>query len=122
MPCIARCEEIVHLPVLWHCDLGGKDMLRLVKGRERIYLDRFWSDFAGDPSKFDEATRVHCAKLYAQPGAMQADFAQFQSIRQDTIDNAELSKSKRTNARPCLNDENRLAPCRPRRCATPPPT
>jgi len=24
-------------------------------GRERIYLDRFWNEFAGDPSKIDEA-------------------------------------------------------------------
>ena len=44
----------------------------------------------------DEATRAHYVKLYAQPGAMQAGFAQFQSVRQDTVDNAELSKTKLT--------------------------
>ena len=56
-------------------------------GRERIYLDRFWNEFAGDPSKVDEATRQHYAKLYARPGAMHAAFAQFRSIRQDAVDN-----------------------------------
>src|SRR6266550_1583027 len=30
---------------------------RLVAGRERIYFDRIWDDFTGDPSKPDEATR-----------------------------------------------------------------
>jgi hypothetical protein len=45
-------------------------MERLVKGRERIYLDRFWNDFSVDPKKFDEASREHYARLYARPGAM----------------------------------------------------
>ncbi|MGH8421427.1 MAG: alpha/beta fold hydrolase, partial [Pseudomonas fluorescens] len=63
------------------------DAERLVAGRERIYLDRFWNEFAGDPTKVDEATRQHYAKLYARPGAMHAAFAQFRSIRQDAVDN-----------------------------------
>jgi pimeloyl-ACP methyl ester carboxylesterase len=62
-------------------------MERLVAGRERIYLDRFWNEFAGDRSKIDEATRVHYAKIYARHGAMHAAFAQFNSIRQDAEDN-----------------------------------
>jgi hypothetical protein len=48
-------------PLLWHFRFGGVDMERLVAGRERIYLDRFWNDFAADPSKFDEASRAHYA-------------------------------------------------------------
>lgn len=96
VPGIPPWEQIVRLPVLWHFDFGGKDALRLVQGRERIYLDRFWNDFAGDPSKIDEGTRAHYAKLYARPGAMKAGFAQFQSIRKDTVDNAEFVKTKLT--------------------------
>lgn len=68
-------ERIVRSPGLWHFDFGGEDALRLVKGRERIYLDRFWNEFAGDPTKIHEGTRAHYAKLYAQPGAMKAAFA-----------------------------------------------
>ncbi len=96
VPGIPPWEQIVRLPVLWHFDFGGKDALRLVHGRERIYLDRFWNDFAGDANKIDEGTRAHYAKLYARPGAMKAAFAQFQSIRKDTEDNAELVKTKLT--------------------------
>jgi len=57
--------------------LRRPDAERLVAGRERIYLDRFWNEFAGDPSKIDEATRRHYAAIYARPGAMHSAFAQF---------------------------------------------
>ncbi len=87
VPGIAPWEQIVRSPMLWHFDFGGPDAERLVAGRERIYLDRFWNEFAGDPKKIDEATRQHYAKLYARPGAMHAAFAQFHAIRQDEIDN-----------------------------------
>lgn len=94
VPGVPPWEQIVRLPALWHFDFGGKDALRLVAGRERIYLDRFWNDFAGDPAKVDEATRQHYARLYARPGAMKAAFAQFQSIRQDAVDNADAIKTR----------------------------
>ena len=87
VPGIPPWEQIVRWPALWHFDLGGADMERLVAGRERIYLDRFWNDFAGDPSKIDEATRQHYAELYARPGAMHDAFAQFRAIRRDAEDN-----------------------------------
>ena len=87
VPGVPPWDQIVRLPVLWHFDLGGADMERLVAGRERIYLDRFWNDFAGDPAKVDESTRQHYAELYARPGTMHSAFAQFRSIRQDAEDN-----------------------------------
>jgi pimeloyl-ACP methyl ester carboxylesterase len=93
VPGVPPWDEIVRDPRLWHFDFGGPDMERLVRGRERIYLDRFWNEFAGTPSKIDEATRRHYARLYARPEAMRAAFAQFRSIRQDAADNkAELGK------------------------------
>ena len=87
VPGIAPWNDIVRSPMLWHFDFGGADMERLVAGRERIYLDRFWNEFAGTPAKIDEGTRQHYTRLYARPGAMHAAFAQFRSIRQDEIDN-----------------------------------
>ena len=87
VPGIPPWSDIVRSPMLWHFDFGGPDAERLVAGRERIYLDRFWNEFAGDPSKVDEETRQHYATLYARPGAMRAAFAQFRSIRQDEVDN-----------------------------------
>ena len=87
VPGLPPWDQIVRLPLLWHFDLGGADMERLVAGRERIYLDRFWNDFAGDPAKVDENTRQHYAELYARPDVMHSAFAQFRSIRQDAEDN-----------------------------------
>src|ERR1700727_1062885 len=87
VPGVPPWDEIVRMPALWHFSFGGPDAERLVAGRERIYLDRFWNEFAGDPSKINEATRVHSAAFYALPGAMHSAFAQFLSIPQDVEDN-----------------------------------
>jgi pimeloyl-ACP methyl ester carboxylesterase len=87
VPGVGPWEEILKNPLLWHFRFGGPDMERLVAGRERIYLDRFWNDFSADPKKFDEASREHSAKLYARPGAMHAGFEQFHAFDQDAIDN-----------------------------------
>jgi pimeloyl-ACP methyl ester carboxylesterase len=96
VPGIPPWDSIVRMPVLWHFDFGGPDAERLVAGRERIYLDRFWNEFAGDRTKIDEATRQHYAKLYARPGAMHAAFAQFNAIRQDAEDNKVAMANKLT--------------------------
>lgn len=90
IPGIGPWEEILKNPLLWHFRFGGPDMERLVAGRERIYLDRFWNDFSADPARFDEASRVHYARLYAMPGAMHAGFSQFAAFDQDVIDDRDL--------------------------------
>src|ERR1700724_2007051 len=87
VPGIGPWEEILKNPLLWHFRFGGPDMERLVKGRERIYLDRFWNEFSANPRRFSETARRHYAKLYARPGAMHAGFAQFAAFDQDVIDN-----------------------------------
>src|SRR5712672_1717889 len=87
LPGVGPWDEILKSPLLWHFRFGGPDMERLVKGRERIYLDRFWNEFSADPKKFDEASREHYARLYARPGAMHSGFAQFAAFDQDAIDN-----------------------------------
>jgi pimeloyl-ACP methyl ester carboxylesterase len=87
LPGIGPWEEVLKNPLLWHFRFGGPDMERLVAGRERIYLDRFWNEFSADPKSFSEAARAHYAALYALPGAMHAGFAQFAAFDQDAIDN-----------------------------------
>jgi pimeloyl-ACP methyl ester carboxylesterase len=87
VPGVGPWEEVLKNPLLWHFRVGGPDMERLVAGRERIYLDRFWNEFSADPKKFDEASRQHYAALYARPGAMHAGFEQFHAFDQDAIDN-----------------------------------
>jgi pimeloyl-ACP methyl ester carboxylesterase len=90
LPGIGPWEDILKSPLLWHFRFGGPDMERLVAGRERIYLDRFWNEFSAVPSRFTEAAREHYAKLYAMPGAMHSGFAQFAAFDQDAIDNKAL--------------------------------
>ena len=87
LPGVGPWDEILKSPMLWHFRFGGPDMERLVQGRERIYLDRFWNEFSADPKSFDEASRQHYAKLYALPGGMHSGFAQFAAFDQDVIDN-----------------------------------
>lgn len=86
-PGIGPWDEILKSPLLWHFRFGGPDMERLVAGRERIYLDRFWNEFSADPAHFPEDLRVHYAQLYAAPGRMHAGFRQFAAFDQDAIDN-----------------------------------
>jgi pimeloyl-ACP methyl ester carboxylesterase len=90
IPGVGPWDEILKNPLLWHFRFGGPDMERLVKGRERIYLDRFWNEFSADPKNFDEASRVHYAALYARPLAMHDGFEQFHAFDQDVIDNHEF--------------------------------
>src|SRR3984893_16743548 len=87
LPGIGPWEEILKNPLLWHFRFGGPDMERLVAGRERIYLDRFWNEFSANPANFPEASRAHYAQLYAAPGRMHAGFRQFAAFDQDAIDN-----------------------------------
>src|SRR5713101_559945 len=97
LPGIGPWDQIVRSRALWHFSFGGPDAERLVAGRERIYLDRFWNEFSADPKKFSEASREHYAKLYARPGAMHAGFEQFKAFDQDTADNkAFLAKGNLT--------------------------
>lgn len=95
LPGVGPWDEILKNPLLWHFRFGGPDMERLVAGRERIYLDRFWNEFSAHPSRFSEAAREHYSALYARPGAMHSGFAQFAAFDQDAIDNrAFLAKGK----------------------------
>ena len=90
LPGIGKWAEIIRSPALWHFNFRGPDVERLVKGRERIYLDRFWNELSANPKSIDEATREHYAKLYAKPGAMHSAFNQFAAFQQDAIDNQAL--------------------------------
>jgi pimeloyl-ACP methyl ester carboxylesterase len=87
LPGVGPWDEIPKNPLLWHFRFGGPDMERLVAGRERIYLDRFWNEFSATPARFGEAAREHYARLYAMPGAMHCGFMQFAAFDQDAIDN-----------------------------------
>jgi pimeloyl-ACP methyl ester carboxylesterase len=97
LPGVGPWEQIVQDPRMWQFGFGGLNMERVVAGRERIYLDRFWNEFALHPERFDETKRQHYAALYAMPGAIRAGFAQFAAFGQDARDNkASLTNRKLT--------------------------
>jgi pimeloyl-ACP methyl ester carboxylesterase len=90
LPGIGNWDKILLNPLLWHFNFRGPDAERLVAGRERIYLDRFYNELSADPKKIDEATRNHYAALYARPHAMHDAFEQFKAFTIDATDNKTL--------------------------------
>ena len=95
LPGIGHWDDQLRNPKTWHFNFYGPDEERLVAGRERIYLDRFYNELSADPKHIDEATREHYARLYARPQAMHDAFAQFAAFSKDATDNqAFLAKGK----------------------------
>src|SRR6266850_2830705 len=75
-------------PKVWHFNFRGPDVERLVAGRERILLDRFYNELSANPAGIDEQTRRHYAALYARPGAIHNAFSgQFAAFSKDAEEN-----------------------------------
>jgi len=84
LPGVGDWQNVWLLRDKWHFNFYGDTPLKLVKGRERTYLEHFWNDFAADPKhSVSEADRKIYAKAYAQPGAMRAGFEVFHAFPQD---------------------------------------
>ncbi len=97
LPGVGNWAAQLSNPKTWHFNFHGPDEERLVAGRERIYLDRFWNELSDDPKRIDEQTRQHYAALYARPHAIHDAFEQFVAFPQDGIDNrAFLAQGKLT--------------------------
>jgi len=97
LPGIGNWTNVWLLRDLWHFHFYGEVPLALVKGRERIYLEHFWNDFAADRKRsVPEADRRIYAKAYAQPGAMRAGFEYFRNFERDAADFAMLGQTKLT--------------------------
>src|ERR1700726_424841 len=110
IPGIEPWNTILLNPGVWHFNFHGSDAERLVAGRERIYFDRIWNDFTGDPGKPDEATRNFFAATYAQPGGMRAGFAQFAAFSQDAKDNKVFEQTKLTMPVMAVGGEKSFGP------------
>jgi pimeloyl-ACP methyl ester carboxylesterase len=97
LPGLGHWDAQLRNPKTWHFNFHGPDEERLVKGRERIFLDRFYNELSANPAGIDEATRRHYALLYARPHAMHDAFEQFVAFPKDAVDNqALLAKGKLT--------------------------
>jgi len=97
LPGVGNWQNVWLLHDKWHFNFYGETPLKLVKGRERIYFEHFWNDFAANPKKsVSERDRRFYTKSYAQPGAMRAGFEVFHAFEQDGKDFAEFAKTKLT--------------------------
>jgi pimeloyl-ACP methyl ester carboxylesterase len=95
LPGVGEWNNVFLLRDMWHFHFFGETPLKLVKGRERIYFEHFWNDFAANPKKsVSEADRRFYAKAYAQPGGMRAGFEVFRAFDQDAKDFAALAQTK----------------------------
>src|SRR5271168_4493617 len=97
LPGVAGWEAVYNNPGIWHFRFNGPTPEVLVKGRERIYFDYFWNDFAADKTRsIPETDRKAYAAAYARPGRMHAGWAYFVSFLQAAKDFAQLSQTKLT--------------------------
>lgn len=97
LPGIGDWKSVWLLRDLWHFHFYGETPLKLVAGRERIYFEHFWNDFAADPKhSVPEADRRFYAAAYAQPDGMRAGFEVFRAFEQDAKDFAQFEQAKLT--------------------------
>jgi pimeloyl-ACP methyl ester carboxylesterase len=92
LPGIGDWKSVWLMRDLWHFHFYGPTPLALVTGRERIYLEHFWNDFAADPrhSVSEEDRRLYAA-AFAQPGGVHAGFEYFRNFERDAQDFARLA-------------------------------
>jgi pimeloyl-ACP methyl ester carboxylesterase len=95
LPGVPGWEAIYNNPGIWHFRFNGPTPEKLVEGRERIYFEHFWNDFAADKThSIPEADRKAYAAAYSRPGRMRAGWAYFVSFQQAARDFAVLAATK----------------------------
>jgi pimeloyl-ACP methyl ester carboxylesterase len=95
LPGVGDWNSVFLLRDLWHFHFYGTTPLALVTGRERVYLEHFWNDFAADPAKsVSEADREFYASEYAKPGHMKAGMEVFRAFPKDAEDFAGFAKAR----------------------------
>lgn len=95
LPGIGNWKDMWLLRDLWHFHFYGEVPLALVAGRERIYLEHFWNDFAADARhSVPEPDRERYAAAYAQPGAIRAGFEWFRNFERDAADFARMAQHR----------------------------
>jgi pimeloyl-ACP methyl ester carboxylesterase len=94
LPGVGDWEKVWLLRDKWHFHFYGETPLKLVAGRERIYFEHFWNDFAADPKhSIPEADRQFYTAEYARPEGMRAGFEYFRAFEQDGKDFAVFAKT-----------------------------
>ena len=95
LPGVAGWETVYNNPGIWHFRFNGPTPEALVRGRERVYFEHFWNDFAADQKQsLSKADRTAYTAAYARRGRMRAGWAYFVSFGQAARDFAQLSQTK----------------------------
>jgi pimeloyl-ACP methyl ester carboxylesterase len=93
LPGVGKWRDVWLMRDLWHFHFYGKTPLALVHGRERIYFEHFWNDFAANPAhSVPERDRRFYAKAYGRPGGMGAGFEYFRAFEKDAEDFARFAQ------------------------------
>src|SRR5256885_16841569 len=70
LPGVGEWEAIYNNPGFWHFRFNGPTPEALVQGRERIYFEHYWNDFAADKTNsVPEADRRAYTAAYSPPDA-----------------------------------------------------
>ena len=97
LPGVGEWQAIYNNPGYWHFRFNGLTPEALVKGRERIYFEHFWNNFAADKNQsIPEKDRKAYTAAYARPGRMRAGWAYFVSFQQAARDFALLAQTRLT--------------------------
>jgi pimeloyl-ACP methyl ester carboxylesterase/quercetin dioxygenase-like cupin family protein len=95
LPGVGDWKTVWLMRDLWHFHFHGETALALVNGRERIYFEHFWNDFAADSTKsIPEADRKLYTAAYARDDGMRAGFELFKNFEQDAKDFSAYSTAK----------------------------
>jgi pimeloyl-ACP methyl ester carboxylesterase len=97
LPGVGKWRDVWLMRDLWHFHFYGKTPLALVHGRERIYFEHFWNDFAANPRhSVPERDRRLYAKAYGRAGGMRSGFEYFRAFEQDANDFARFAQTPLT--------------------------
>ena len=111
LPGVGDWNNVFLLRDLWHFHFYGKTPLALVTGRERIYLEHFWNDFAADPAKsVSETDRRFYTQEYAKPDHMKAGMEVFRAFPKDAEDFAGFARTRLTMPMLVLSGEKAGGP------------
>jgi len=94
LPGVGNWRDVWLLRDLWHFHFYGETPLALVTGRERIYFEHFWNDFAADRTRsVPEGDRRIYTDAYTRPGGMRAGFEIFRAFERDAQDFARFAQT-----------------------------
>lgn len=94
LPGVGDWQKVWLLRDKWHFNFYGDTPEKLVRGRERVYFEHFWNDFAADSThSLSDADRRYYSAQYARHGRMRAGFEYFHAFPQDAEDFAAFART-----------------------------